>query len=201
MRARRVVLRLRRAQGQSMLRGSAQRETDGVLLAVGVASEDQGEFFTKCAQALALIKAHDPRRYSRLRRDLRVVFMSAGGGPYYDPGIDGCVIDARSVRAASVMSLAATLVHEATHARLSRMGVGEQPACVERREAICVGAEVDFLTRIPGADDLIARVEAATRRPWYTEEARQERIWRFVDGYGLPRWVGKLIILFGRRWK
>lgn len=200
MPARRVLLRLRRAQGEWLLRGSVRRDAHGILLAVGAATEYQADFFSKCSEALELITTYDPRRFSRIRRDLRVIFMSAGGGPYYDPAIDGFIIDSRSLRAATVTRLSSLIVHEATHARLHRLGIGDDQARAERREAICVRAEIDFLRRLPGTADLMSRLQQSTQTPWYTEEARKERVQRFVDGYGLPRWVGRLIILVGRRW-
>lgn len=197
---RRLFSLLRRAQGKSLLRGAHQQSVHGIVIAVGAATEHQDEFFSKCSRALDLIKTHDPSRFHRVQRDLRLVFMSAGGGPYYDPAINGFIIDSASLRAATITRLASLLVHEATHARLHRMGLGRHQAAVERIEAACVRAEIAFLGRVPHTADLVRRLEHSTLIPWYSEEERKRRVQRFVDGYGLPRWLGKFIVLVGRRW-
>ncbi|MGH7615421.1 MAG: hypothetical protein ACREMW_15430, partial [Gemmatimonadales bacterium] len=98
----------------------------------------------KVSGALDLIEKYDPRRLARMRRDLRGFALIGGGGEFYHHGINAYVMDLASMRARSIPDLAATMVHEATHARLMRAGIKPKKSNQERIERICTEAEASF---------------------------------------------------------
>jgi hypothetical protein len=96
--------------------------------------------FDPVEEALGLIKRHDPLRYDRLRRDLvRIwVFLLAGNWGEYRHPLRMCVLDERVVLDEATRSeqIASTIVHEATHARLMRRGIGYEGALRAHRSSL-----------------------------------------------------------------
>lgn len=82
-------------------------------------------------------------------------------GPWaeYYGALKACVLDERYVAGASLESLAATIVHEATHARLARCGFGYEEGMRSRIEAVCHRRELSFAARLP--DSAVLQQEIA----------------------------------------
>src|SRR4029077_15279567 len=119
------------------------------------------EFFAKkVSDALQLIETHDPPRFARLQRDMKRFALIPGGGEFYHHGLGAYVMDLGSAEARSVSELAATMVHEATHARLARAGFFPSEAEKERIERICTEAEAAFAEKLPDAPGLAENVRA-----------------------------------------
>ena len=79
-------------------------------------------------EALRLIKQYDERRFNRLLKDLERVWVRLLPGYIgsFNDSISACVLDSRFVLAedSSPDVIAATIVHEAAHARLMRSRIG-----------------------------------------------------------------------------
>jgi hypothetical protein len=185
---------------RAMVRSGPRVDHKGVTLAVGYKEEHADAFFSKCGAALNLIESVDPRRFNRLRRDLAVLFLSGGGGPYYEEAINAFIVDLTTFRAVSVERLASMIVHEATHARIRHAGNRTYARHKERHERICVRAEIDFVKRLPASSQLLKETERRLEDVWWSEEDRRSRIRRFVDGYQLPNWVARVLVTVGKRW-
>ena len=102
------------------LRLSEGRVIDGLWIGT---SESQPEaILHRVEQALLLIKTHDPHRYDRLRRDLVRVWVRLlpGDRGSFNAELRACELDPRFVLRPSVTpaEVAATITHEAAHARL-----------------------------------------------------------------------------------
>ena len=72
-----------------------------------------------------------------------------------------CELEENFVRAenTSAAQIASVIVHEATHARMMRLGFGyEEPKRV-RIEHICFGAQQAFARRLPDGEQLVKEVE------------------------------------------
>jgi len=128
--------------------------------------------FDPVEEALGLIKRHDPLRYDRLRRDLeRIwVFLLAGNWGEYRHPLRMCVLDERVVLDEATRSeqIASTIVHEATHARLMRRGIGYEGALRARIEAVCFRRQRAFAARLPPGGP--AQEDAQRRLTGYPEE-------------------------------
>lgn len=123
-------------------------------------TQEARALIAKAADALRLIAEVDPKRFSRMRRDLGGLLCAPLYGDatgLYVPALRLCVLDTAYLRgeSISVYHVANTIVHEATHARLHRYGIRKRPANAARVESICVGAEIAFTQRIPDTEDYV----------------------------------------------
>jgi len=111
--------------------------------------------FGKIQDALDLISRVDPVRFSRIRKDMRRVYIMGeltvagrkfvGSSPV---GLDGCFVDLAFLRAATVRSVAVLLVHEATHVRIDHSRVKQHPRMIDRIERVCRAAEISFARKL-----------------------------------------------------
>jgi hypothetical protein len=124
-------------------------------------------------EALRLIKTHDPVRYARLLRDLDriwVTLLPTSLGEFSD-ALNACKVDERFVLAESSTPemIAATIVHEATHARLMHRGIGyEGEAFRARVERVCFRRERAFAAKLPDGTEI--RTQADSRLEGYPTE-------------------------------
>jgi hypothetical protein len=126
-------------------------------------------------EALELIRTRTPRRYRRIRRDVRRLVIIAAGGAEYWPRVDGMALTRAELTNHSTEEVAFTIVHEATHARLWRMGIPYARALRDRIERLCVREEVVFAQTLPDADRWIAEIQRPLATPWWTDDAIRER--------------------------
>lgn len=194
------------------VRLAERREIRGVP--VLVLCEDADALFDKLEAAFELLEFYGRRTLAGLQQDTNGVWVSDVA-----PGIAQWRRDRRLVEVdedyarapeTSPRQIAATLVHEVTHARLERMGFAYLPERRERIEKACFRRELAFARRLPpGAEDLIAEAESQLARPpdYLTPEWRraqlleknQQRLARLRE-LGVPRWiVGALGRLSRRR--
>ena len=116
-----------------------------------------------------LIRDHDRLQYRRILRDLdRIIITVLGTGvvAQYRAPLDACEMDERWVtdEAVSLELLAAVIVHEATHARLERLGFKYVEDRRRRIEDICIRRELAFVAHLP--DGEAARASIEERRPF-----------------------------------
>lgn len=147
---------------------------------------------TRIGDAIRIIGERDPRRFARLRRDVDRFLIASVSGPEYIHPLRACMLSASFVQRASSEQLALTIVHEATHARLSAMGINYDYPIRERIERACVREEVDFAARLPCPQELVAEAAAKLDDPWWTEEREFERRLRQLEQLGRPAWYRRL---------
>jgi hypothetical protein len=125
---------------------SVSKRIDGLLVGTWESDANAEAVFRRVEGALGLIKAHDRLRYERLLRDLERlrVWLLPGGCGSYKKGLRSCELDSRFVlsETSSLEMIASTIVHQATHARLMRCGIGYEMELRARVEAACVAARV-----------------------------------------------------------
>lgn len=125
---------------------------------VGVDDPGHELVLDRLRAALVLIKTYDPLRYRRLTRELKRIWVTPLHGPracfYYR--LDACVLNPRYVLAETMTAelIAATIVHEATHARLWGMGFRYEEEARPRVEAICVRRELAFSRKLPRGEEV-----------------------------------------------
>lgn len=137
-------------------------------------SDDTSDARRRALQlALETVLANNSRLHRRIVSELRrVVFLESG--PEFWPRARACVL--AEIEGQSAVSTACQLVHEATHARLWRLGFRYSEDIRHRIEQICVKAELDLLARIPGTEALRDDTSRKLDNPWWTaDEIRKRR--------------------------
>lgn len=157
---------------------SSGKHIDGLWVG---AEADAELALPRVEEALGLIKTHDRRRYDRIARDLSRVWVRllTTGVAQFNPPLRACMLDERFVRAdaTSAALIAGVIVHEATHARLWRCGLGYEEDERERIERICFRRELAFAQRLPDGEHLrqFALEALATPPSYWTDAASGDR--------------------------
>ncbi len=158
-------------------------------------------------EALRLIKEYDPLQYKCLLRDLERVWVRVLAGPrgQFKYTLKACELDERFVLAAktSPEMIASTIVHETTHARLRRCGIGYDEKIRARVEGICFRRQIAFCRKLPNGNE--AREQAERSLAYYTaphwtnaamvdsDEKGSVAALRYL---GCPEWVIRLILRY-----
>lgn len=135
------------------------------------------EVLSRLDQALGLIERFTPHHFRRLRRDFDsiVVQRYACRGAYF-PDRHACMVELTfAVNPDFTPSqVAATILHEAMHARLHRLGFPLEMADRARQERFCRRAEIEFGQAVPDGAPIVERAEA-------TLGARDEEVAPHID--------------------
>ena len=128
-----------------------QRDVQGFRVFVirsRIADED---VFVRVDAALVLIAIIDPRRFARMRMDVRqiVVTSLANADGAYVARSQTCYLNEARVGESDSSTVARILVHEATHARLEHAGVRPWRDRKDRYERVCSMQEVAFASKLP----------------------------------------------------
>jgi hypothetical protein len=121
---------------------------------------DTAEVLSRLATALDLIRRYTPHYYRHLRRDFAGILVKryeCRGAYLVEPRI--CLVELTFVvnPGFSEAQVAATILHEAMHARLHRLGVAVGSADRARQERFCRRAEVEFGRLVPGGERIVQR--------------------------------------------
>jgi hypothetical protein len=180
------------------LAASSGREVDGIWIGTYFAPEH----LSRVERALLLVKQHSPLHYSRIVSDLERIwiFLLPDGLAQYWHSLRACVLDERFVAdpATSVERIASAIVHEATHARLERYGIGYDEDQRARIEAICFRRELAFAVRLPDGAGL--QQDIAGDLNWYPAnpdyfrdtpaiERRANGEMEMLRHIGVPNWL------------
>jgi hypothetical protein len=133
---------------------STGKQSDGLWIGVSLDSEAD-PILRRVEEALHLIKAYDRFRYDRLTRDLERVWVRLLPGVFgnFNSSLRACELDRRFVLSeTSTEVIAATIVHEATHARIHRCGIGYDEKLRPRIEAACLRRELAFAAKLPNGE-------------------------------------------------
>jgi hypothetical protein len=182
---------------------SVSRVVDGLWL--GTININDELILRRLEEALGLIKAYDKRRYNRLLNDLERVWVRLLPGElgHFSVALRSCVLDTRFVldETTSPEMLATVIVHEATHARLRRCGIGYDEDVRHQVEAICHRRELAFVCKLPNGQSVREWVERAMEvmqhpSTEYTDAAFAKRQ---LEGnienlrhLGAPKWLVRL---------
>lgn len=136
---------------------STARRVDGIW--IGSLGGAQEENLARVEGALLLIQQHSPLDHARVVRELERIWvrLSLYGNPgEYEHALKACILDKRYVAdpATTIERIASAIVHETTHARLERYGIGYKTELRTRIEAICFRRELAFAVRLPNSAEL-----------------------------------------------
>ena len=129
---------------------------------------DTADVLRRLDEALGLIERWVPHPFRRLRRDVDRVLVQryACRGAYLPEG-HTCLVELTFVvnRDFSTAQIAATILHEAMHARLHRVGFRLEMADRARQERFCRRAEIEFGRAVPDGGPVVERALAAVHLP------------------------------------
>ncbi|HEX2636502.1 MAG TPA: hypothetical protein VHL81_05205 [Gemmatimonadales bacterium] len=125
---------------------------------------DTEAVLSRLATALGLIRRYTPHYYRHLGRDFAGILVKryeCRGAYLVEPRI--CLVELTFVVNPdfSEAQVAATILHEAMHARLHRLGVAVGSADRARQERFCRRAEVEFGRLVPGGEPIVQRARAS----------------------------------------
>jgi hypothetical protein len=205
---------MRSTYGRRSISSTIQRLLFRTLLSVSktrphgdlVLVADNDDQFDQIESALLLIERNLPIRYRQIQRDLRYIWVrSMMGYAQFDRAIWACSIRPEVFQGNQVSpeDVALILVHEATHARLAKLGFGYDEAIRARIEAICHRRELAFATRLGDGEAIYSAGYYLANPLDYSDEAVLARdeleMGEFVSKYGLPGWVAEFLRRT-RRW-
>lgn len=153
---------------------------DAVGIPTYLSLVDSGELARAKEQlvlSIALIAHYEPRRYERLKADLRGILVhpfATSPTARYNRSTGLCEFSPSLVLAQDIVTISSSIVHEGTHARLRRVRT-DQPERRLRVECLCLAQEIEFLEKLPGMDHRAAEVRTVLselRLEDYTDAAR-----------------------------
>jgi hypothetical protein len=131
-------------------------DLDGFTVLVAPANNAvQQQVVSSAIEALRLIAVYNPRRFARLRRDIRAVLVwpaTLGTVAHFDDASRFCVLNTDYVQTRSAMYVALLVVHEGTHARLRHLRFSRYSR--RRIETVCMREELHFALRVPAAREV-----------------------------------------------
>jgi hypothetical protein len=89
-----------------------------------------------------------------------------------------------------------TLVHEATHARLDRLGFGYEEPKRLQVERICFKTQRAFARRLPQGQELVREAEEMMTfygAEYFSDAGRRARVLQELRDLGCPAWMARLL--------
>jgi hypothetical protein len=121
---------------------------------------DTKEVVARLDGALELLRQYVPHHHRRLSRDFSgfLIERRAYRGAFLT-GPRICLVELTFIvnPTFSLAQVAATILHEAMHARLHACGVAISPTENHRQERFCRRAEVEFGSLVPGGEPVVRR--------------------------------------------
>jgi hypothetical protein len=178
---------------------------DGIW--VGSFSSDAKPAIQRIEDALRLIERCAPLHYRRIKKNLARIWVHLvphGAGCYLH-SLNACLLDERIVASetTTVEWIASAIVHEATHARLEKLGIRYDEAVRQRIERICARRELDFARHLSGVDALLEEItwrldRCSDENTPYTDQNMWEKIDQgnaeILRHLGTPEWVITLVL-------
>lgn len=144
--------------------------------------ENEETAFEKVGLALDLIARFTPEKYKSLKQDVVSIYVSDEIGSL---GSYWRALKSVKLRASYVtdpetthQEIACCLIHEAQHGRLHRLGFDHEETVRNRIEKICMTAERNFASKLPGCEALVADLEDRIDFDWgpyISDEAIMQR--------------------------
>ena len=185
---------------------STSRTVDGLW--VGSTGSKPQPGLRRVEDALQLIKRHDALHYSRAIHNLERIWVHVvpNARAAYYPSMNSCVLDRRFVllETTTLEQIASDIVHEATHARLERWGIGYDDEKTRTRvEAICLRRQLNFVAKLPHGEPVqeeIARtLQWCVSNPDYFSKVSLQQRWdqgqvEAARYLGTPDWFIRLAL-------
>jgi hypothetical protein len=119
-----------------------------------------GAVIARLERSLSLIERYVPHHFRRLKRDFAYIVVQrfACRGAYFHEQ-RACLVELTFAvnPTFSDAEVAATILHEAMHARLHALGFPLEMEDRARQERFCRRAEIEFGTLVPGGERVVER--------------------------------------------
>lgn len=153
---------LRLISGRSASRGVSRHTIRGISVVVVNTRPDidSADVLARLDRTLALIERYVPHHFWHLRRDFAYILVQrfACRGAYFHEQRAGLVELTFTVNPEfSDAEVAATILHEAMHARLHQLGFPLEMEDRARQERFCRRAEIEFGQLVPNGERVLAR--------------------------------------------
>ena len=173
----------------------------GILLPQG---EARPILEQKCAAGLELLRTVSPKHYDRVRRHaVGIVVLGEGRlagrwlqAPRLIQLYEAWLLDPDT----QARDVAATIVHEATHAWLAYHGIMTTSERRQRIEAICFRSEAAFARCLPDGEEMATLYEdcasgilAEPAAEWSDEALRRAQVQDLRD-LGVPKWFVNSVV-------
>ena len=125
---------------------------------------ESADVFSRLDAALALIEQYQPSHFRRMRRDFsRIQIRRFPCRGAYFPETRICLVELTFIvnRDFTPTQVAATILHEAMHARLDNAGVRHDAVSAAKHERFCRRAEVEFGMVAPDGAPVVERALAS----------------------------------------
>ncbi|MFL5598299.1 MAG: hypothetical protein ACJ77S_12640 [Gemmatimonadaceae bacterium] len=142
----------------------AKREVLGILVFVENTRPDinTDDVFGRIHRCLALIEKYAPHHFRHLKRDFAYIVSKrfACRGAYFHQQ-RACLVELTFTvnHTFSDAEVAATILHEAMHARLDRLGFPLEMEDRARQERFCRRAEIEFGLLVPDGQRVVERAQ------------------------------------------
>ena len=148
--------------GQQRAGGISQHSVRGMRVVINNTRPDidSDDALARLGRALALIEGFVPHHFRHLRQDFAYILVErfACRGAYFHEQ-RACLVELTfSVNPNfSDAEVAATILHEAMHARLHQLGFPLEMDDRARQERFCRRAEIEFGQLVPGGERVVKR--------------------------------------------
>lgn len=106
---------------------------------------DAGELIEKVREAMHLLQKYRPKSIERLQSDVSAIRVSSTVWAAFRPTTRECLLGQKLLRETDTAVVASYLVHELTHARLSRSAPRTNAESLMREEHRCYREQIEFL--------------------------------------------------------
>ena len=119
--------------------------------------DDEIQTFERITSAIGVLQRFSPHHYARLLDGVRILVIGRVG-PWGEWHVHARMIQLRedwvTRSETDPVHIAATIVHELTHAKLDEGGVTYVELRRRRLEAMCYRAQARFVARMPGCEEV-----------------------------------------------
>ncbi len=153
---------LRLFAGSRQPAGTSRHEVLGIPVLVYNTRPDidTGAVIARLERSLSLIERYVPHHFRHLKRDFAYIVVQrfACRGAYFHEQ-RACLVELTFTvnPTFSDAEVAATILHEAMHARLHALGFPLEMEDRARQERFCRRAEIEFGTLVPGGEPVVER--------------------------------------------
>ena len=161
------------------------------------------EVLRRLDESLGLIAQYAPHHFRRLARDFsRILVQRYACRGAYLPDQGDCLVELTFAvnPSFSAAQVAATILHEAMHARLHRLGFPMEMADRARQERFCRRAEIEFGMAVPGGAPIVERALAALDAPDHVVAPHIDPVLAArrvaeadLAALGAPSWLARLL--------
>lgn len=185
----------------AMRRSGAAVELEGAQV-LDLGKAPPGPAINSLADGLSVLQNYAKLFHSRVHQacDRYVLFDEAS--PEYWPLADAIIFGKSELADSNNGEVALALVHEATHARLERLGLSAKRFGLDRIEQACVRRERCAAAMLPNSSQWVAFVDAKASTCWWSADKTARHLERQLAGSNPNRvraWIAHVVSQWATR--